>query len=292
MIKNKKNKMEYINFYYEDFQEEKLNLTDRIILSTIASIGEYKVDKKELSKINSVCLRSIKESIDKLKDKNFINGDKILKCATTPSGKYYRVDLNNNFHIKERLVIGCINNTTYKSFYGSLDTLSKIIGLSVPSLSNLLKSMVKKEILLKNKKGKCFEYKLNKDYQTDDIVELPNEEIVENVEVEPKEIITTPTIDNEEIERLNERLNKAGEVIKQQQQQIDKLLKLVEELKNSMINQSEKISKLYKVNEPILDFVHEVNADVSTLFQEIGKERKKCESECDIKDIRKIFDKL
>lgn len=273
--------MEYFNFYYEDFQNEKLNLTDKIILSLINSFNEYEVNYQELNELLGITVSNIKLSIKKLKDLNLVQGNDKLELTNKTQGRYFKVEIEAGFNIKQLLLKYYIVHLPYKAFFGSLDTLSKVLQISKPTITRILTSLVENEKLRKEKYKKCFKYT---------VIDTPSEEIkVENVFIEEEQQQTIPTAD---IELLNKRLDKASEVVKQQQQQINNLLEVIEQLKTSMKIQSEKFSNIYKVIEPILDFVQEVNADLSSVYQVIGEERKKCESEYNIKDMRKIFDNL
>lgn len=181
--------MENFNYYYEDFQDEKLNLTDRVILSTISSFKEYTVDYEGLGKLLGITVPNIKLSIKKLKELNLIQGDEKLELTNKAQGRYFKVDIEAGLEIKQLLVKSYIISLPNKAFYGSIDTLCSIFSFSRPTVVNLLVDMTNKNILFREKYGKTYKYRLFRHIELQEpdgfgIIPSDNEEITEQLKAE------------------------------------------------------------------------------------------------------------
>lgn len=182
--------MEHFNYYYEDFQDEKLNLTDRIILSIISSFNEYEPDYKELKKIIGIDNEKyIKLSIKKLKDLNLVQGEETLQLTNKTQGRYFKVDIEAGLEIKQLLVKNYIISLPDKAFYGSVETLSNVLSISRSIVVNLLVDMTNKNILFREKYGKTYKYRLFRHIELQEpdgfgIIPSDNEEITEQLKAE------------------------------------------------------------------------------------------------------------
>lgn len=181
--------MENFNYYYEHFQDEKLNLTDRVILSIISSFNEYEPDYQELKKIIGVEEKYIKLSVKKLKELNLIQGDDKLGLTNKAQGRYFKVDIEAGLEIKQLLVKYYIISLPNKAFYGSIDTLCSIFSFSRPTVVNLLVDMTNKNILFREKYGKTYKYRLFRHIELQEpdgfgIIPSDNEEITEQLKAE------------------------------------------------------------------------------------------------------------
>ena len=190
--------MEHFNYYYEDFQDEKLNLTDRVILSIISSFNKYTPDHQELKKIIGIDNEKyIKLSVKKLKELNLIQGEDKLQLTNKTEGRYFKVDIEAGLEIKQLLIKYYIVSLPNKAFYGSIEALSKVLSLSPKTVANLLVEMTKQSILDREKYGKRFKYSLS-------------ETVIEGLQIEETTENTTPTtiptIDNESLKAENEAL--------------------------------------------------------------------------------------
>lgn len=198
--------MKHFNYFYEDFQDEKLNLTDRVILSIISSFNEYTVDYQELNELIGITISNIKLSIKKLKKLNLVQGNDKLELTNKTQGRYFRVDIEAGLDIKQLLVKNYIISLPDKAFYGSIDTLCSIFSFSRPTVISLLQTMTEKDTLIKVKQGKTFNYTVN-------ITTTTNESKDEVITTQKEEEITTD--DNEEQiieetpieEEMNEEMN-------------------------------------------------------------------------------------
>lgn len=212
--------MEHFNYYYEDFQDEKLNLTDRIILSTISSFNEYEPDYKELKKIIGIDNEKyIKLSIKKLKDLNLVQGEETLQLTNKTQGRYFRVDIEAGLNIKQLLVKSYIISLPDKAFYGSVETLSNVLSISPKTTSNLLVQMTKQSILHRDKYGKRFKYSLSETVieglQIEETTEIPTveEQIIEETPIE-EEMNNNNSVDIEALEAEIEALKTENEALK------------------------------------------------------------------------------
>lgn len=181
--------MEHFNYYYEDFQDEKLNLTDRVILSIISSFNEYTPDYEGLGKLIGITVPNIKLSLKKLKDLNLIQGDDKLQLTQKAQGRYFKVDIEAGLEIKQLLVKYYIVSLPNKAFYGSIDTLCTIFSLSKPTVVNLLIEMTNKDILFREKYGKTYKYRLFRHIELQEpddfgIIPSDNEVIEERLKAE------------------------------------------------------------------------------------------------------------
>lgn len=201
--------MKYLNFYYEDFDKNNLNLTDKIILSAIASVGDYSLNYNELSHFTCVTIQNVKLSLKKLKKDSLIQGEKILTVTEKPIGKYFKVQIDSELSIKENMIVSFIKSTPNKAYFGSLQTLSDALTLSVSTVMIGLNSLIEKDRIRKNKYNKCYKYSIidNSSDEVEEIVEEVEEELIVN---EEEEVLK---IENEqlkaELEKINNRLSNA-----------------------------------------------------------------------------------
>ena len=279
--------MEYFNFYYEDFLNEKLNLTDRVILSIISSFNEYTVNHQELRELIGITVSNIKLSIKKLKNLNLVQGEEILQLTNKVQGRYFKVEIEAGLDVKELLIKSYILHLPHKAYFGSLQTLSNVLYLSNPTVSKLLQTMVNNGKINKDKQGKVFKYSI-----TDDSKKI---EMIENV-VKEEQQQTIPTVD---VQLLNQRLNKASEVCKQlftENETLNKIInqqqEQINQLKKSLTIYIDKFNKIDKVFQPILDCIDEQMRYIDTLYQETENKKNEFECKCDIKDIRNILARL
>lgn len=204
------------NYYYEDFQDEKLNLTDRVILSIISSFNEYTTDYQELNELIGITISNIKLSIKKLKELNLVQGEKTLKLTNKCQGRYFKVNIEAGLGIKELLVKSCILSLPDKAFYGSIETLSKLFNLSYPIISNLLNTMVNDGKLNKEKQGKVFRYSITDNFENiEETTEIPTveEQIIEETPIE-EEMNNNNSVDIEALEAEIEALKTENEALK------------------------------------------------------------------------------
>lgn len=278
--------MEHFNYFYEDFQDEKLNLTDRVILSIISSFNEYTVDYQELNELIGITISNIKLSIKKLKELNLVQGNDKLELTNKTQGRYFRVDIEAGLDIKQLLVKSYIISLPNKAFYGSVEALSNVLSLSMKTTSNLLVQMTKQSILYRDKYGKRFKYSLS-------------ETVIEGLQIEETTKNTTPTIDVQpttDINTLNQRLTKASEICKQLFTENEKL-KTDIVLLNDMINTlNKKINSLYDrqmnfVNlfQPVIERIDEIDSDVNCIYDLTDNIRAKQETELDMNIIRGLI---
>lgn len=309
-----KNKVFYsVNFLnsVEEIKGVKLNGFQKTILSLFNNEGIFYLNSNVIKILNttkkSLVYRLnnlIKMGIIFKAETNVYNlNSHISKKFDKHNGFYIECDLFKNSNLSPYSVIlySFFKVFDRDGFLMNTKTIDKYLGFSKLTLYNSIDSL-KENGLIKIEKSKfknrfkyfALPYTIEGEEQEDEeILDFPTiEEVLEEVVIKQPIQQNNEELPTADIELLNQRLNKASEVVKQQQQQINKLLEVIEQLKTSMKIQSEKFSNIYKVIEPILDFVQEVNADLSSVYQVIGEERKKCESEYNIKDMRKIFDNL
>lgn len=192
------------NYFYEDFQDEKLNLTDRVILSIISSFNEYTTDYQELSNLIGITIPNIKLSLKKLKDLKLVQGDEILQLTQKTQGRYFKVDIEAGLEIKQLLVKSYIISLPDKAFYGSVETLCTIFSLSKPIVIKKLIEMTEKNILNKVKQGKTFKYTVN---TTTNEITTENNIIITPIEEEMNEEMNNNTsVDIEALKAENEAL--------------------------------------------------------------------------------------
>jgi len=287
--------MKHFNYYYEDFQDEKLNLTDRVILSIISSFNEYTPYYQELNELIGITISNIKLSIKKLKELNLVQGNDKLELTNKTQGRYFRVDIEAGLDIKQLLVKSYIISLPYKAFYGSVEALSNVLSLSMKTTSNLLVQMTKQSILYRDKYGKRFKYSLS-----ETVIEgLQIEKTIETPTVEEQIIEETPTIDVQpttDVEVLNQRLTKASEICKQLFTENEKL-KTDIVLLNDMINTlNKKINSLYDrqmnyVNlfQPVIERIDEIDSDVNSIYDLTDNIRAKQETELDMNILRGLI---
>lgn len=278
--------MKHFNYYYEDFQDEKLNLTDRVILSIISSFNEYTVDYQELNELIGITISNIKLSIKKLKELNLVQGNDKLELTNKTQGRYFRVDIEAGLDIKQLLVKSYIISLPYKAFYGSVEALSNVLSLSMKTTSNLLVQMTKQSILHRDKYGKRFKYSLS-------------ETVIEGLQIEETTENTTPTIDVQpttDINTLNQRLTKASEICKQLFTENEKL-KTDIVLLNDMINTlNKKINSLYdrqvkyiNLFQPVVERIDEIDSDINCIYDLTNNIRAKQETELDMNILRGLI---
>lgn len=278
--------IQHFNYYYEDFQDEKLNLTDRVILSIISSFNEYTTDYQELNELIGITISNIKLSIKKLKELNLIQGNDKLELTNKIQGRYFQVEIEAGLNIKQLLLKSYIVHLPDKAFYGSVETLSKVLSLSMKTTSNLLVQMTKQSILHRDKYGKRFKYSLS-------------ETVIKGLQIEETTENTTPTIEEQpttDINALNQRLTKASEVCKQLFTENENLKKDIV-LLNDMINTlNKKINSLYdrqlkyiNLFQPVVDRIDEINSDVNCIYDLTNNQRAKQETELDINMLRGLI---
>lgn len=291
--------MNYFN-YYQGIENKELNFTDRVIYSIICSFNEYKRDTQELTNIIGVNDKSIYQSISKLKKLKLIQGDDILTAVEKVEGNYFKVDLNNKLPIKENLVVSFIEQTPYKTFFGSIATLENILSMSKQTVISLLQTMTEKDILIKVKQGKTFSYTVKRTTTTneskDEVKTTQKEEEITTDDNEEQIIEETPTIDVQpttDVEVLNQRLTKASEVCKQLFSE-NKKLKTDIVLLNDMINTlNKKINSLYdrqvkyiNLFQPVVERIDEIDSDINCIYDLTNNIRAKQETELDMNIIR------
>lgn len=271
--------MEHFNYYYDDFQDEKLNLTDRVILSTISSFNEYTVDYQELSKLIGITVSNIRLSIKKLKELNLIQGEDKLELTNKTQGRYFRVEIEA-LDIKQLLIKSYIISLPEKAFYGSVEALSKVLSLSMKTTSNLLIQMTKDCILDKEKYGKRYKYRLS---------EKDNNEVEETIEISPTIEQSIPTTD---VELLNQRLNKASEVCKQLFTENEKLKQEIELLNKKINSLYDRQMKYINLFQPVINRIDEIDSDVNSIYDLTDNIRPKQEVELSMNIMRKYSNEL
>lgn len=197
--------MKYFNFYYEDFKKKELNLTDKIILSVISSVGDYSLNYNELSHFTSVSIQNVKVSLKKLKKDNLIQGEKILTVTEKPIGKYFKVQIDSDLSVKENMILSFIKSTLNKAYFGSLQTLSNVLTLAVSTVIIGLNSLIEKDRIRKDKYNKCYKYSII-DIPSDEVEEEVVEEPIENEEVK---LLKIKKQIKAELEKINNRLSNA-----------------------------------------------------------------------------------
>lgn len=267
--------MKHFNYYYEDFQDEKLNLTDRVILSIISSFNEYTPDYQELNELIGITISNIKLSIKKLKELNLVQGEDKLELTNKTQGRYFRVDIEAGLDIKQLLVKCYIISLPDKAFYGSVEALSNVLSLSMKTTSNLLVQMTKQSILYRDKYGKRFKYSIS-------------ETVIEGLQI--KETIETPTIDVQpttDINALNQRLTKASEICKQLFTENEKLKTEIDSLNKKINSLYDRQMKFVNLFQPVIERIDEINSDVNNIYHLTDNIRQKQETELDMNVMRK-----
>lgn len=285
--------MEHFNYYYEDFNNEDLNLTDRVILSVISSFNEYTVNYQELSKLIGIEVSNVKLSVKKLKELNLIQGEEVLQLTNKTQGRYFRVDIERGLEIKQLLVKYYIVSLPNKAFYGSIDTLCSVFSLSRPTIVNLLVQMTERCILFREKYGKTFKYRLFRH------IEYPEPE---NFGIIPKDVneeqttenntIITPTIDKQpttDINILNQRLNKASEICKQLFAENEKLKADIELLNKKINSLYDRELNYINLFQPVVERIDEINSDLNNIYYLTDNQRAKQETELDMNMLRGLI---
>lgn len=269
--------MKHFNYFYEDFQDEKLNLTDRVILSIISSFNEYTPDYQELNELIGITISNIKLSIKKLKELNLVQGEDKLELTNKTQGRYFRVDIEAGLDIKQLLVKSYIVSLPYKAFYGSVEALSNVLSLSMKTTSNLLVQMTKQSILYRDKYGKRFKYSIS-------------ETVIEGLQIEETTENTTPTIDVQpttDINALNQRLTKASEICKQLFTENEKLKKDIETLNKKINSLYDRQMKFVNLFQPVIERIDEIDSDVNSIYHLTDNIRQTQETELDMNIMRK-----
>lgn len=269
----------YFNYYYQDFQDEKLNSTDRVILSIVSSFNEYEPDYKELKKIIGIDEKYIKISIKKLKDLNLLQGNDKLELTNKTQGRYFRVDIEAGLDIKQLLVKCYIISLPDKAFYGSVEALSNVLSLSMKTTSNLLVQMTKQSILHRDKYGKRFKYSLS-------------ETVIEGLQIEETTENTTPTIDVQpttDINALNQRLTKASEICKQLFTENEKLKTEIDSLNKKINSLYDRQMKFINLFQPVVDRIDEIDSDINCIYDLTNNIRQKQETELDMNMLRGLI---
>jgi predicted transcriptional regulator len=301
-----KNKVFYsVNFLnsVEEIKGVKLNGFQKTILSLFNNEGIFylnsnvikilNTNKKSLVyKLNNL----IKMGIIFKAETNVYNLDSnISKKFDKHNGFYIECDLFKNSNLSPYTVILYSFFKVFEKdgFLMNTKTIDKYLGFSKLTLYNSIDSL-KENGLIKIEKSKfknrfkyfALPYTIEGEEQEDEeILDFPTiEEVLETP--------TTPTIDNEQIERLNDRLDKAGEVVKQQQEIINQQQEQINQLKKSLTIYIDKFNKIDKVFQPILDCIDEQMRYIDTLYQETENKKNEFECKCDIKDIRNILARL
>jgi predicted transcriptional regulator len=301
-----KNKVFYsVNFLnsVEEFKGVKLNGFQKTILSLFNNEGIFylnsnvikilNTNKKSLVyKLNNL----IKMGIIFKVETNVYNLDSnISKKFDKHNGFYIECDLFKNSNLSPYTVILYSFFKVFEKdgFLMNTKTIDKYLGFSKLTLYNSIDSL-KENGLIKIEKSKfknrfkyfALPYTIEGEEQEDEeILDFPTiEEVLETP--------TTPTIDNEQIERLNDRLDKAGEVVKQQQEIINQQQEQINQLKKSLVTYIEKFNKMDKVFQPLVEYIDEVNSDLESLYCITNNKRAKCESQCDIINLRNILHEL
>lgn len=268
--------MEHFNYFYEDFQDEKLNLTDRVILSIISSFNEYTPYYQELNELIGITISNIKLSIKKLKDFNLVQGEDKLELTNKTQGRYFRVDIEAGLDIKQLLVKSYIISLPYKAFYGSVEALSNVLSLSMKTTSNLLVQMTKQSILHRDKYGKRFKYSLS-------------ETVIEGLQIEETTENTTPTTD---VELLNQRLTKASEVCKQLFVENEKLKVEIDSLNKKINSLYDRQMKYINLFQPVIERIDEIDSDVNSIYDLTNNIRQTQETELNMNIMRKYSSEL
>lgn len=263
--------IQHFNYYYEDFQDDKLNLTDRVILSTISSFNEYTVNYQELNELIGITISNIKLSIKKLKDFNLVQGNDKLELTNKTQGRYFRVDIEAGLDIKQLLVKCYIISLPNKAFYGSVEALSNVLSLSMKTTSNLLVQMTKQSILHRDKYGKRFKYSIS-------------ETVIEGLQIEETTENTTPTID---INALNQRLTKASEICKQLFTENEKLKAEIDSLNKKINSLYDRQMKFVNLFQPVIERIDEIDSDVNSIYDLTDNIRQKQETELNMNVMRK-----
>lgn len=258
-----KNKVFYsANFLnsVEEIKKVKLNGYQKTILSLFNSEGILYLNSNAIKALNTSknslvykLNNLIKMGIISKAETNVYKLDSsISKKFDKHNGFYIECDLFRNTNLPPYSVILYSFFKVYgkDGFLMNTKTINKYLGFSKPTLYNSIDSL-KENGLIKIEKSKFknrFRY-FTLPYTVED---YPNEEIVENVEIEPKETTTIPTVDNEELimlreenERLQARIDKAINEYKKLKQERDNIIQQY----NDLVNKYNSLVQQIKTNQ-------------------------------------------